>query len=98
MCGSCSLAVEKLDFHLRRSRGWSAWRRGRIHGTLPHAWELCWGLGLRTCGAGSWDYSHYPLNCMGLITLMYLPGWIFLTVYQDRLFNVVWRVQYIRTI
>ncbi|CAD7666605.1 unnamed protein product [Nyctereutes procyonoides] len=70
VCGSCGLAVEKLDFHVRRSRGWSAWRRGRVHGPLLHAWELCWGLGLRTCGAGSWDCSHYPLNCLGLITLM----------------------------
>lgn len=41
-------------------------------------------------GACSWDYSHYPLNFMGLIILMYLPGWIFLSVYQDLLSNVLW--------
>ncbi|XP_072640850.1 transmembrane protein 229A-like [Canis lupus baileyi] len=56
-----------------------------VYVTFLYAWELCRGLGLRSCGACSWDYSHYPLNFMGLITLMYLPGWIFLSVYQDLL-------------
>ncbi|XP_072696329.1 transmembrane protein 229A-like [Canis lupus baileyi] len=56
-----------------------------VYVTFLYAWELCRGLGLRSCGACSGDYSHYPLNFMGLITLMYLPGWIFLSVYQDLL-------------
>ncbi|XP_039095622.1 transmembrane protein 229A [Hyaena hyaena] len=95
--GSCSFVVEKLYFHLHRRRGWSTWKRVPIYVIFIYVWELSWGLGLRTCGACSWDYSHYPLNFMGLITLMYLPGWIFLSVYQDLLSNVLWRVQYIPT-
>ncbi|XP_046951198.1 transmembrane protein 229A [Lynx rufus] len=95
--GSCSFVVEKLYFHLHCSRGWSAWKRVPIYVIFVYVWELSWGLGLRMCGACSWDYSHYPLNFMGLITLMYLPGWIFLSVYQDLLSNVLWRVQYLPT-
>ncbi|XP_036761494.2 transmembrane protein 229A [Manis pentadactyla] len=95
MYGSCSFVVEKLYFHLHYSRGWGTWKRVPIYVIFVYAWELSWGLGLRTCGACSWDYSHYPLNFMGLITLMYLPGWIFLSVYQDLLSNVLWRVQYV---
>ncbi|EHB14760.1 hypothetical protein GW7_10446 [Heterocephalus glaber] len=95
MYGSCSFVVEKLYFHLHRSRGWGTWKRVPVYVIFIYAWELSWGLGLRTCGACSWDYSHYPLNFMGLITLLYLPGWIFLSVYQDLLSNVLWRVQYV---
>ncbi|XP_066118307.1 transmembrane protein 229A [Saccopteryx bilineata] len=95
MYGSCSFVVEKLYFHLHYSRGWSTWKRVPIYVLFIYVWELSWGLGLRTCGACSWDYSHYPLNFMGLITLMYLPGWICLSVYQDLLSNVLWRVQYL---
>uniref|UniRef100_A0A673UQ03 Transmembrane protein 229A n=1 Tax=Suricata suricatta TaxID=37032 RepID=A0A673UQ03_SURSU len=97
MYGSCSFVVEKLYFHLHYSRGWNTWKRVPIYVIFIYVWELSWGLGLRTCGACSWDYSHYPLNFMGLITLMYLPGWIFLSVYQDLLSNVLWRVQYVPT-
>lgn len=93
MYGSCSFMVEKLYFHLYYSRGWSTWKRVPIYVIIIYLWELSWGLGLRTCGACSWDYSHYPLNFMGLITLMYLPGWVFLSVYQDLLSNVLQRVQ-----
>lgn len=97
MYGSCSFVVEKLYFHLHYSRGWGTWKRVPIYVVFIYAWEFSWGLGLRMCGACSWDYSHYPLNFMGLITLMYLPGWIFLSVYQDLLSNVLWQVQYIPT-
>ncbi|XP_053409954.1 transmembrane protein 229A [Nycticebus coucang] len=97
MYGSCSFVVEKLYFHLHCRRGWSAWKRVPIYVIFIYVWELSWGLGLRTCGACSWDYSHYPLNFLGLITLMYLPGWIFLSVYQDLLSNVLWQVQYVPT-
>ncbi|XP_007531758.1 transmembrane protein 229A [Erinaceus europaeus] len=97
MYGSCSFVVEKLYFHLHYNRGWGTWKRVPIYVIFIYMWELSWGLGLRTCGACSWDYSHYPLNFMGLITLMYLPGWIFLSVYQDLLSNVLWQVQYVPT-
>ncbi|KAM4874539.1 transmembrane protein 229A [Thomomys bottae] len=95
MYGSCSFVVEKLYFHLHHGRGWGAWRRVPLYVVFIYAWELCWGLGLRAWGACSWDYSHYPLNFLGLITLMYLPGWIFLSLYQDLLSNVLGQVQYV---
>ncbi|KAM9216396.1 transmembrane protein 229A [Dugong dugon] len=97
MYGSCGVVVEKLYFYLQYSRGWGTWKRVPIYVLFIYAWELFWGLGLRMCGACSWDYSHYPLNFMGLITLMYLPCWIFLSVYQDLVSNVLERVQYIPT-
>ncbi|XP_068943229.1 transmembrane protein 229A [Petaurus breviceps papuanus] len=97
MYGSCSFVVEKLYFYLHYSRGWGTCKRIPIYVLFIYTWELSWGLGLRMCGGCSWDYSHYPLNFMGLITLMYLPGWIFLSFYQDLLSNVLWRVQYIPT-
>lgn len=97
MYGSCSFVVEKLYVYLHYSRGWRTWQRVPIYVIFIYLWELSWGLGLRACGACSWDYSHYPLNFMGLITLMYLPGWMFLCVYQDLLSNALWRVHYIPT-
>ncbi|KAJ1161823.1 hypothetical protein NDU88_002304 [Pleurodeles waltl] len=92
--GSCSFVVEKLYFHLYLKRGWSTRWRLPLYILFIYTWELTWGLLLRECGACSWDYSHYPLNFMGLITLMYLPGWIFLSIYQDMLFNILLHVRY----
>ncbi|XP_078535198.1 transmembrane protein 229A [Lissotriton helveticus] len=92
--GSCSFVVEKLYFHLYLKRGWSTRWRLPLYILFIYTWELTWGILLRKCGACSWDYSHYPLNFMGLITLMYLPGWIFLSIYQDMLFNVLLHVRY----
>lgn len=89
MYGSCSFVVEKLYLHLHFSRGWGTWRRLPIYICFIYAWELTWGLVLRQFGACSWDYSHYPHNFMGLITLLYLPGWLCLSVYQDVLSNVL---------
>ncbi|XP_073429516.1 transmembrane protein 229A [Dendrobates tinctorius] len=95
MYGSCSLMVERLFFYLCYGRGWGAWRRLPVYILFVYTWEFSWGLGLRTCNACSWDYSHYPLNFMGLVTLMYLPGWIFLSFYQDLLSKVLLRIRYV---
>ncbi|XP_072003127.1 transmembrane protein 229A [Engystomops pustulosus] len=95
MYGSCSLVVERLFFYLCYGRGWGAWRRLPVYILFVYTWEFSWGLGLRTCNACSWDYSHYPLNFMGLVTLMYLPGWIFLSFYQDLLSKVLLRIRYV---
>lgn len=92
MYGSCSFVVEKLYMHLHFRRGWGTWRRLPIYICFIYAWEFSWGLALRQCGACSWDYSHYPLNFMGLVTLLYLPGWVCLSLYQDVLSNVLLRV------
>nr|XP_057933107.1 transmembrane protein 229A [Doryrhamphus excisus] len=93
MYGSCSFVVEKLYMYLHFSRGWGTWRRLPIYICFIYTWELCWGLGLRQFGACSWDYSHYPHNFMGLITLLYLPGWACLSLYQDVLSNVLLRIR-----
>ncbi|KAM9771935.1 transmembrane protein 229A [Syngnathus typhle] len=87
MYGSCSFVVEKLYLHLHFKRGWGTWRRLPIYICFIYTWELCWGLGLRQFDACSWDYSHYSHNFMGLITLLYLPGWACLSLYQDVLSN-----------
>ncbi|XP_078424513.1 transmembrane protein 229A [Cetorhinus maximus] len=97
MYGSCSFVVEKLYFYLHYRWGWNTWQRLPIYVLFIYTWELTWGLGLRHYDACSWDYSHYPLNFMGLITLMYLPGWILLSYYQDVLSNVLLRVHYAKS-
>ncbi|XP_061108360.1 transmembrane protein 229A [Conger conger] len=89
MYGSCSYVVEKLYLHLHFKRGWSTWKRLPVYICFIYTWEFSWGLALRHYGACSWDYSHYPLNFMGLITLLYLPGWVCLSLYQDILSNVL---------
>lgn len=93
MYGSCSFVVEKLYLHLHFSRGWGTCRRLPIYICFVYAWEFCWGLLLRQFDACSWDYSHYPHNVMGLITLLYLPGWLCLSLYQDVLSNVLLRIR-----
>ncbi|XP_048123277.1 transmembrane protein 229A [Alosa alosa] len=92
MYGSCSFVVEKLYMHLHFARGWDTWMRLPIYIVFIYTWEFSWGLALRQYDACSWDYSHYPLNFMGLVTLLYLPGWICLSLYQDILSNVLLRV------
>lgn len=92
MYGSCSLAVERLYLHLHFARGWGTLRRLPVYICVAYTWELSWGLLLRQFGACSWDYSHYPLHFMGLVTLLYLPGWVCLSLYQDVLTNVLLRV------
>ncbi|XP_010885183.2 transmembrane protein 229A [Esox lucius] len=77
MYGSCSFVVEKLYMHLHFERGWNTWKRLPIYVCFIYTWEFCWGLVLRQYGACSWDYSHYPFNFMGLITLLYLPGTVY---------------------
>uniref|UniRef100_A0A8C1IK62 Transmembrane protein 229A n=1 Tax=Cyprinus carpio TaxID=7962 RepID=A0A8C1IK62_CYPCA len=92
MYGSCSFVVEKLYFHLHFKRGWGTLQRLPIYICFIYMWEFSWGFALRQYDACSWDYSHYPLNFMGLVTLLYLPGWVCLSLYQDILFNILLRV------
>ncbi|KAJ0056976.1 hypothetical protein NL108_000794, partial [Boleophthalmus pectinirostris] len=93
MYGSCSFAVEKLYLHLHFTRGWGTLRRLPLYVCVAYSWELSWGLLLRQFGACSWDYSHYPMHFMGLVTLLYLPGWVCLSLYQDVLTNVLLRIK-----
>lgn len=93
MYGSCSFVVDKLYMHLHFSRGWGTCRRLPLYICFIYAWEFSWGLLLRQFDACSWDYSHYPHNFMGLVTLLYLPGWICLSLYQDVLSNVLLKIK-----
>ncbi|KAG7496613.1 hypothetical protein JOB18_021885 [Solea senegalensis] len=98
MYGSCSFVVEKLYLHLHLSRGWGTWQRLPVYVCIIYTWEFTWGLVLRQFGACSWDYSHYPHNFMGLITLLYLPGWVCLSLYQDVLSNVLLKIKSTKTV
>ncbi|KAM8910333.1 transmembrane protein 229A [Spinachia spinachia] len=98
MYGTCSSAVEKLYFHLRYARGWGTLRRLPVYICFIYTWEFSWGLVLRQFGACSWDYSDYPHNFMGLVTLLYLPGWACLSLYQDVLSNVLLRIRCIEEV
>ncbi|KAJ0012458.1 hypothetical protein NQD34_016792 [Periophthalmus magnuspinnatus] len=91
--GSCSFAVEKLYLHLHFTRGWGTLRRVPVYVCVLYSWELSWGLLLRPFGACSWDYSHYPLHFIGLVTPLYLPLWVCLSLYQDVLTNVLLRTK-----
>ncbi|CAL8234004.1 unnamed protein product [Boreogadus saida] len=95
MYGTCSFVVEKLYVRLRYAWGWGTWRRLPLYVAFIYAWELTSGLALRQVDACSWDYSHYPGNFMGLVTIVYLPGWMGLSLYQDVLSNVLFRVQWV---
>ena len=85
MYGSCSFFVERLYAYLYLKRGMKWYSRFPLYLIVFYTWEFCFGLVLRQFDACSWDYSHYPLNFMGLITLIYAPFWFVLCVLQDYL-------------
>ncbi|KAE8281443.1 Transmembrane protein 229A [Larimichthys crocea] len=100
LIGNINTLTEQLQLrggealpHLHFSRGWGTCRRLPIYICFIYTWEFSWGLVLRQFDACSWDYSHYPHNFMGLITLLYLPGWVCLSLYQDVLSNVLLRIK-----
>ena len=68
-------------------RGYSLACRLPIYIVVVYTWELMSGLVLRQIDACSWDYSHYPLNLLGLITLVYAPGWAVLCLLQDIIYH-----------
>ena len=68
-------------------RGYSLAYRLPVYVLTVYLWELSWGLLLRPFGLCSWDYSHYPLNLLGIITLVYAPGWIVLCLLQDWIYR-----------
>lgn len=81
--GTCSFFTERLYVFLHQKHGVTRKLRLPLYVCIAYAWEFCWGLVLRQFDACSWDYSHYPYNFMGLITLEYAPGWLILGVWQD---------------
>ncbi|CAH1785179.1 unnamed protein product [Owenia fusiformis] len=91
--GSCCFAVEYL-YRIFIKRGIPLLSRLFVYLIICYAWELCSGLILRQFNACPWDYSHYPLNFMGLITLEYAPGWLFLSLWQDVMFGYFLRLRF----
>ncbi|KAH3881496.1 transmembrane protein 229A-like [Dreissena polymorpha] len=81
--GSCSFFVERVYVFLHLRHGIRWYFRLPLYLLIIYTWEFAFGLVLRQFDACSWDYSHYPLNFMGLVTLVYAPGWTLLCVYQD---------------
>ncbi|ESO89947.1 hypothetical protein LOTGIDRAFT_68734, partial [Lottia gigantea] len=73
--GSCSYIVEQI-YKYCIQKNLSIYKRLPIYIVFTYFWEFLCGLILRQFGACSWDYSHYTLNVMGLITFEYLPGWM----------------------
>ncbi|KAK7493642.1 hypothetical protein BaRGS_00015154 [Batillaria attramentaria] len=84
--GSCSFCVEQIFLYSRR-HGYSLAYRLPVYVLAVYLWELTWGLVLTQLDLCSWDYSHYPLNLMGLITLVYAPGWLLLCLLQDYIYR-----------
>lgn len=83
MYGSCSFFIERVYVFLYIERGVQWYFRIPLYLCILYSWEFTSGLVLRQFDACSWDYSHYPLNFMGLITLVYAPAWILLSIFQD---------------
>ncbi|KAK7101514.1 transmembrane protein 229A-like [Littorina saxatilis] len=94
--GSCTFLVEQLFVYCVR-RGYSLIYRLPVYVLFVYIWELSWGLVLRQFGLCSWDYSHYPLNLLGLITLVYAPGWMVLCVLQDLIYGYIFSLHVVDT-
>ncbi|XP_044291380.1 transmembrane protein 229B-like [Varanus komodoensis] len=73
--GTCSLALERLYVRLGASCGLLT--RGVLYTLCIYLWEFSTGFVLRRFGACPWDYSHFPYNFMGLVTLEYCLFWFF---------------------
>ena len=81
--GSCSFLVERLYVYLWYKRRIPRYIRMPLYLLITYSWEFTTGMILRQFNACPWDYSNYRYNFMGLITLEYAPGWLFLSFMQD---------------
>ena len=81
--GSCSYFTERLYIYLYYKHGIKWYIRKPLYLIIAYTWEFIFGIILKQFDACPWDYSHYPYNFMGLITLEYAPGWLFLAHIQD---------------
>ncbi|KAL8569473.1 hypothetical protein ACOMHN_054188 [Nucella lapillus] len=70
--------------------------RVAVYVAAVYVWEFCCGLALRQVDACSWDYSHYPLNLLGLVTLLYAPAWTLLCLFQDFLYQYIFSLHVTR--
>lgn len=85
--GSCSTFAETVYVRVFLKNGIRWHNRMLLYLCFIYTWEFVFGLILRQFDACSWDYSHYPLNLMGLVTLVYAPVWLVISAYQDMVFK-----------
>ncbi|XP_025107331.1 transmembrane protein 229A-like isoform X2 [Pomacea canaliculata] len=90
--GLCGMLCEQAIFLYCRRRGYSMVYRLPLYVLTIYTWEFTCGLLLRLINACSWDYSHYPLNFMGLVTLTYAPLWVVLCLFHDMLYQYIYRL------
>ena len=91
--GSCSFLVEQLYVALYYKYGIRWYIRMPLYVCIAYFWEFSCGMLLRQFDACPWDYSHYNYNVMGLITLEYAPGWLFLAWCQDLMADYLLRIK-----
>ncbi|XP_076448345.1 transmembrane protein 229A-like [Babylonia areolata] len=93
--GSCSFVMESCFIYCTK-RGYPVSVRLAMYVLAAYLWEFTSGLVLRQLGACSWDYSHYPLNLLGLVTLVYAPGWLFLGLLQDYMYRYLFSLHVVK--
>ena len=91
--GVCSFLVQHLYVFLYYKHGIQWYIRQPLYVLIAYSWEFTCGFILRKFNACPWDYSHYTYNFMGLITLEYAPGWLFLAFCQDALADYLLRIR-----
>ena len=95
--GICGFMIEHLYVFLYYKHGIQWYWREPIYLIIVYCWEFSTGLLLRQFNACPWDYSHYPYNLMGLITLLYAPGWLFLGLVQDAVADYLLRMRVVKS-
>ncbi|XP_063297529.1 transmembrane protein 229B [Pelobates fuscus] len=73
--GTAIFIIEKMQLYLF-SRV-NIFVRCLMYTIWTYTWEFSTGYILRIFDACPWDYSHFPGNIMGLITLEYAIPWFF---------------------
>ncbi|MEE6521947.1 hypothetical protein FKM82_020302 [Ascaphus truei] len=71
--GTSMLIMEKMFIFLQTRC--NIFLRCFIYTLWTYAWEFSTGLLLKSFNACPWDYSEFPGNFMGLITLEYAVPW-----------------------
>ncbi|OCT77641.1 hypothetical protein XELAEV_18028733mg [Xenopus laevis] len=71
--GTSILIMERMFLFLRTR--YNLFTRCLLYTLWTYAWEFSTGFILRSFNACPWDYSHFPGNFLGLITLEYAVPW-----------------------
>lgn len=73
--GTAIFVIEKMSLYLEGKCNLLC--RCLLYTLWTFAWEFSTGFLLKTFCACPWDYSHFPGNIKGLITLEYAVPWYF---------------------